>query len=175
MNNITKIRHIKFAAKLGTILTIILIVTPSAFANNDNPRILPANSNAYGMSYGEWSAKWWVWAYSMPVDHHPLYDTADCSEGQLGKVWFLGGTFTATPVPGGTSATVNRTCTVPTGTALFFPIINSEAATLEGDGPANQLSAAAKFYRDHARNLHAEIDGVPVENLQSYGNVRSVL
>ena len=53
MNNKT----VKFTINLGAILAIMLIFTPSAFAKNDNPRILPPNGNAYGMSYGEWSAK----------------------------------------------------------------------------------------------------------------------
>ena len=167
MNNNNK--TVKFTLKLGAILAIMLIFTPNAFAQNGNPRILPPNSNAYGMSYGEWSAKWWVWTYSMPVDHHPLYDTADCSAGQLGKVWFLGGTYTASSFPGGATGNVDRSCTVPTGTALFFPVINSEAATLEGDGSGDAaLRAKATFYQDHATGLYAEIDGVPVDNLQIY-------
>ena len=162
-------KTVKFTVKLGVILAIMLIFTPSAFAKNDNPRVLPPNGNAYGMSYGEWSAKWWMWTYSMPVDHHPLYDTANCRTGQLGKVWFLGGTFTATSFPGSAVGNFDRSCTVPTGTALFFPVINSSAATLEGDGSGNAaLRAKAKFYQDHAKELYAEIDGMPVENLQRY-------
>lgn len=134
-----------------------------------NPPIIPPNASAYGMTYGEWSAKWWVWAYSMPVDHHPLYETADCSAGQLGKVWFLGGTYTASSFPGGAEGSFNRTCTVPTGTALFFPIINSEAATLEGDGEGYEaLLAKVTYYQNAATDLYATIDGVPIQNLQSY-------
>jgi hypothetical protein len=112
----------------------------------------------------------------------PLYDTANCSAGQLGTVWFLGGTFTATSFPGGSTGNVDRKCTVPTGTYLFFPIINSEAATLENDlidlklygcknspsAPFKGLSCKARYYQNHATGLYATIDGVDVENLQSY-------
>ena len=148
----------------------MLMTTADVFAANDNPSVIPPNANAYGMTYGEWSAKWWgQWTYSMPVDEHPLYDTADCSAGQLGKVWFLGGTYTATSFPGGATGNVNRSCTVPAGTALFFAVINSEAALLEGDGERDdELRTKAEYYQDHATGLYAEIDGVPVENLQSY-------
>ncbi len=105
----------------------------------------------------------------MPVDDHPLYDTADCSAGQSGKVWFLGGTYTPIPVEGGSKGDVERDCTVPTGTALFFPVINSEAATLEGDGEGDvELRAKAKYYQDHARDLYATVDGVFVNNLENY-------
>jgi hypothetical protein len=167
MNNI---KITKFAAKLGIILAIMLMNIPSTFARNTNPGILPPYSSAYGMSYGKWSAKWWQWNYSMPVDAHPLYDTADCSAGQSGKVWFLGGTTTATTDLNGDQIWLaERYCTVPTGTALFFPIINSEAATLEGDGVGYEaLRSKAEFYQNHAVDLEATIDGVEVKNLNKY-------
>lgn len=41
----------------------------------------------------------------------------NCVLGQHGRVWFLVGTL------GGDTAT--RTCAIPEGTALFFPVINS--------------------------------------------------
>jgi len=101
----------------------LLGAVPVAFAKNPNPGVIPPQAKAHGMTYGEWSAKWWQWAVSLPLDHNPLADTADCSTGQLGSVWFLGGSFV--------SSTEERDCTVPPGKALFFPIINVECSTLE--------------------------------------------
>jgi hypothetical protein len=51
---------------------------------------------------------------SIPAANNHLLDTTgeDCAAAQSSNVWFLVGTF------GSGSAT--RTCTVPTGTALFF-------------------------------------------------------
>jgi hypothetical protein len=131
------------AVKLGIILAVTAMATPGAFARNDIPRILPPSPHSYyGMTYGEWSAKWWAWNNSMPVDQHPLFDTADCSARQLGTVWFLGGTSTATDRNGETVWSADRVCNVPRGTALFFPVINSEAATLEGDGEGDEALRA---------------------------------
>ncbi len=164
MNNI---KITKFTAKLGAILAIMLIFTPSAFAKNGNPRVLPPNSNAYGMSYGEWSAKWWQWNLSLPVDQNPANDeNGNCSNGangQLGPVWFLTGVNIV-------SGTQTRNCTVPTGKALFFPIINTECSTLEpppfyGSNEA-ELRACAKNF--NVGNVYAEIDGVAVQNLDRY-------
>jgi hypothetical protein len=59
-----------------------------------DPGILPPFSHPFGQSYGNWSAQWWQWNYSLPTDQHPLFDTADCGSGQAGHVWYLGGTFT---------------------------------------------------------------------------------
>jgi hypothetical protein len=74
-------------------------------------------------------AEWEQWANSIPTAVNPQigsdninpaldYSTAGkCVVGQHGSVWFLAGTF------GGGTAT--RTCSVPEGTWLFFPAVNS--------------------------------------------------
>ena len=132
--------------------------------------VFPINSHPYGMSYGQWSAAWWQWATSLPADHHPLFDTADLSAGQSGHVWFLGGTFFLSGPPGGNLAGVaDRSGTVPAGTALFFPILNSEASTAEGNGTTEaELRAAATAGLGSPTILEADIDGHPIRNLFAY-------
>lgn len=155
--------------------------TWSINAKNGNPGVLPPNSNAFGKTYGEWSAAFWEWAYSLPAtpDHPLIADGAmDCSLGQSGKVWFLGGTYTANPDPNDPRivvGTADRECTVPTGKALFFPIINAECDTIDegdvGDGmPEEDLRNCANDLIDAVKpdNLSATIDGVPVANLADY-------
>ena len=97
----------------------LMVLTTIAFAQggNPNPRVLPVHSSPFGSTYGEWSARWWQWVLSVPAATNPLNDTtgAQCAQGQTGKVWFLAGTFVGP---------VTRTCTVPQGKALFFPILN---------------------------------------------------
>src|SRR5262249_11776095 len=51
---------------------------------NANPGVFTPNSSPYGKTYGEWSAAFWQWEFSLPVDHHPLFDTAPASTGQSG-------------------------------------------------------------------------------------------
>lgn len=126
-----------------------------------NPRIAPPHSHAYGASYGEWAARWWQWALSIPADNHPFLG-GDVLQGQTGHVVFLVGIF------GGAEISL----TIPPGTPLFFPIVNSECSTIEpdpfhGDNEA-ELRACAKGFIDHTSGLAAEIDGVAVENLSAY-------
>jgi len=137
-----------------------------------NPGILPPHSQPFGQSYAQWSANWWQWTYSLPVDQHPLFDTADCSQGQSGHVWFLGGTFTAQPDPGNPDVIIGeavRECTIPTGKALFFPIVNAECNTIENEGATEaDLRGCANFLGDHIQDLEVTIDGVPAEHLGLY-------
>jgi hypothetical protein len=154
------------------ITALLLGVASPALAgqgNQGNPGILPPQSHPYGKSYGEWSAEHWKWLYSMPIDHHPLFDTAECDEGQSGPVWFLGGTFTPTVEGNVVVGRAERYCTVPLGKALFFPILDSECATLEGNGTTDaELRSCATFFQNHAYNMTCTIDGKPVRNVDSY-------
>jgi len=83
----------------------------------------------------ELAAAWWQWALSKPVEDNPLigggpnYSEEQC-DGQpvtdtRGKKWFLAGTFDG--------STVERTCTIPVGTQLFFPAVNSVFIVTEPD------------------------------------------
>src|SRR5262249_35061297 len=117
----------------------------------------------------------WQWLYSLPVNNHPLFDTAPISTGQSGPVWFLGGTFTVIGLGNGVTniGIANRTGTVPADKALFFPILDSECGSLEGNGNTYaELLACAKNGGNHVVSLDCEIDGKPIQNLQNY-RVRS--
>lgn len=91
-----------------------------------NPGIHPPCSRPYGLTYGEWSARWWQWIESIPKATNPNLDTtgADCAQGQTGPVWFLAGDF---------GGTVVRHCTIPTGVSVLFPVIDNGFGVLGGD------------------------------------------
>ena len=83
--------------------------------------VIPRDANVYGNSYGEWAARWWQWATAIPKVANPVLRDdsspggANCGEGQSGPAWFLASSFFG--------GTFTRTCTVPSGKALFFPIV----------------------------------------------------
>jgi hypothetical protein len=138
--------------------------------NLGNPGVLPPNSSPHGKTYGEWGGEFWRWQFSLPVDHNPIFDTADCREGQSGQVWFLGGTTTTTEIgPGIILGQVTRECTVPVGTALFFPLANTECSTVEGNGTTEaELRECANFFANFITDLSAELDGRSLQNLAEY-------
>ena len=135
-----------------------------------NPGVLPPNSSVLGKSYGEWGAEWWKWAVSIPLAINPMNDQtgANAAQGQSGSVWFLAGTFC--PDLGQCNlATATRTCTVPAGKALFFPVLNGECSTYEGNGTTyGELLACARGSGDIATGLECDVDGVPIKNLEAY-------
>src|SRR4051812_32359434 len=80
-------------------------------------RIAPRDTQPFGKSYREWAAAWTEWAVQTKGSAHPLLDTTtDCSAGQRGRVWFLGGDF------GGGGRRVGGGCTVPEGGGLFVAL-----------------------------------------------------
>ena len=94
----------RWRAWAGAATAAVVLATglaSSSVASADSPVVLPPDGRVHGRSYGEWSAEQWKWVYSMPESSHPLSDKADCSAGQRGKVWFLGGTYTTTTEPSG--------------------------------------------------------------------------
>lgn len=158
------------AGILVTVLASCCFAVSSGFAASATPGVFPAGSNPYGRSYGQWNADFWKWAISMPTTQNPLFDTADVGEGNSGHVWFIGGAFAVIANGDGSfSAVANRSVTIPPGTALFFPVLNSECSTLEGNGTTfADLSACADWSMDHVTDAFASIDGVPVADLLSY-------
>lgn len=80
--------------------------------------LIPPGKPIAGASQEEWSKRWWRWALSFDDDESPVADRDGrfCADGQDGQVWFLAGTY-------GTARTV-RSCRVPAGKTLFFPLIN---------------------------------------------------
>jgi len=83
------------------------------------PRIAPINSLPEGQTYGRWAAEWYQWAVGVPAATNPVLDTtgANCAQRQVDEVWFLAGSFSTDPVV--------RSCQVPAGKSLFFPLINT--------------------------------------------------
>jgi hypothetical protein len=134
-------------------------------ANNNNLpiAIFPADSKPYGLTYGQWTAKWWQWGYSIPKDINPAYDDTgkNCAQKQNGPVWFLAGTY---------GHAVNRKCDIPAGKAILFPILNSECSFAEFPKlkTLSELRTCAKTIQDQVSSLKASVDGIPIPSLQEY-------
>ncbi|RJX31828.1 MAG: hypothetical protein C4531_07105 [Desulfurivibrio sp.] len=143
-------------------LTGLLMVAPAFADASGQPEI-------FEKTYGEWSAKWWQWLEAQNFTPLTAQGEVDCSQGQTGPVWFLAGTDGSGPV--------ERECTVPKGTLLFFPLVNAEfnnvpnETTCEG-GPCTEdekrvildglmSDNTPGLLNSRACNLESTVDGIP--------------
>jgi len=117
-------------------------------------------------------ARWWQWALSIPGNVNPTlgsYGSStnplpdQCMIGQSGPVWFLAGYLF-----GGTAT---RTCAVPEGKSLFFPLANSINFNTPECGQNLQSFSASKVRMLAAAGLagdtySATLDGSAIHNVQ---------
>lgn len=107
--------------------------------------------------------KWTRWAMEEPWTTGPIKDPtgAACADGQEGHTWFLAGT---------TGGPVSRTCTIPRGKDLFFPLVNNwcvfppewypDQASIEADLPLYE-----QYYEESRAatcSLTVKVDGQDV-------------
>ena len=138
MMAIHKVNRRDFLTGLAAALLLMSSATASA-QENPNPGIFPPGSSPYGRSYGEWSAKFWQWALSLPVNYNPLTDTAPADTAQEGEVWYIGGSFaSSTDVTGQTTAIAKRSPSV---------YLRGEARILSSRSPTRR----PRLSRDTAR------------------------
>lgn len=112
------------------VLVSCLCSTAPGYAQTAAKAVVPPTQSVQGLTQAEWSRAWWQWAGSFEKGESPISDLtgALCGLRQSGPVWFLAGTY-------GSRRAV-RTCKVPQGKYLFFPLVNS-LITPRGDIPVD--------------------------------------
>ncbi len=145
---------------LGMTALVVAFAGTPAFADDDSPE-----------SFRTLTAQWWQWATSIPVPSNPVSDAtgANCFVGQRGSIWFLAGTSNGGPTV--------RTCSVPEGTPLFFPVVNVVNVNTPNlppgtpDFSVSDLRAQAAFYVDGARGMKVLLDNREIKSIR---RVRSI-
>jgi len=149
---------------VAVVAVLLLIAVSIASARgNANPGVLPPNSRVQGLTYGEWSARWWQYVLSIPTPQNPLTGGtgANCIYQRIGNV----GLVAVDPLVGEPIQ-----CEVPAGMILFLDILSAECSTVEEPpfygGNEEELRACALGFS--FTDLQASIDGVAVNNLDQY-------
>ncbi len=146
-------------------LTIVMAscwcsLTPS---HAQTAKAVPPTQAIHGLSQAEWSRAWWQWAGSFDRRESPVSDQtgALCGLKQSGQVFFLAGTY-------GTHRTV-RSCTVPRGKYLFFPLINYVYMSRPNyPRSCEEVTQGAALSTDEVSALIVDIDGVRIPKLATY-------
>src|ERR1041384_6465827 len=153
--------------KMSWSLGIALFVSAVSNAALAAPVFAPAPpARPHLKSYGEWAALWQQWALGTPADVNPVADTtgANCAVYlPVPGVFFLAGAFG--------SATLQRTCTVPVGTAFLIPILNAGYFAQQSDPPEQRTEAFVRSQVtcvEQSPSLLLSVDGVALANPKSY-------
>jgi hypothetical protein len=154
----------KLAKLVGTLSVGLLISAPALAAVTYAP---PPPATPHLKGYPQWGALWWQWVLQTPAPINPAEDPtgANCAVNQpVPGVFLLAGSLDG--------SIVNRTCTVPVGTAFLMPLINASAFAQQTDPPeqrteAFQRSVVACIENPQPNPLHIEVDGVSQSNTLS--------
>jgi len=101
---------------IGIIVSILCTAITHA-ASLEDSMVYPSDYVG-GKPVSDYVNIWWQWTYTMPREISPVRDLSGkyCDVGQHGDVWFLAG--------GYGSSKIRRSCTIPEGKYIFFPVIN---------------------------------------------------
>ena len=147
---------------------LLATIVSGGIALAEESAVVPPSNAVGGLSQSEWSRVWWQWAGSFQSEDSPIADRTGefCGSKQSGPVWFLAGTY-------GTQRTL-RSCSVPQGKYLFFPLINYVVmpTTRQSTDCLSMMSTAASI-TDKPIFLLLEIDGVRVEGLVAHRQATS--
>jgi hypothetical protein len=157
-----------------SVILALSLAMPVAFAQG--------TSSKQDTNLEELTAGWWKWAEKKPAQVSPLLGdyswkeqprgAAKCEGNSKGGVWNLAGEFALEENAGGFVGEATRTCKIPAGKPIFFPVFNvlcSPATNDTGDlqecatNTTNQFLTGSSYF--------ATVDGqdVPIERADSGG------
>jgi hypothetical protein len=142
---------------IGRILLTLLL---AAACHADEPSLAPPEQQVAGLSQEDWSRNWWQWAGAFEIHSSPIADLTGelCASKQAGPVWFLAGTYD--------TKRTTRTCNVPRGKYLFFPLINYIVMpTGQGSISCETAIRNAALMTDKVENLALDVDGIAYRGL----------
>lgn len=121
----------------------------------------PRSSNPYGFAWEQWAIEWWKWIFSIPKKNSPLLDSTgeNGSINQSGPVWFLAGT---------SGGSAERSCTIPAGKSVMFPIINVECNSIKDRTDGEGLIKCASSDVDTIKTFGASINGTKIPRPERY-------
>ncbi|HKH85608.1 MAG TPA: hypothetical protein VKA40_03580 [Nitrososphaera sp.] len=125
--------------------------------------VFSIDSEPYGLTYGEWAARWWLWLLSIPSRDDPSDDKTGekCAINQVDEhVWFLSG-----HSPG----RHETFCKVPLGKAIFIPLLTGLCDYHhDTDSKTESELRACAFSGIRGASMQLSINGMEIRNVESY-------
>ena len=143
------------------VLLLNLVLAQTIYAQEIE--VIPANAKLEGTSLGDWGGRWWQWALQFDKHNSPVSDITgeNCANRQTGNVWFLAGAYTRN--------SITRTCEIPQGKTLFFPILNVvHASTQDQSITCERAKQGARSIMQSPTNLYLSIDGKKISDVSAH-------
>jgi hypothetical protein len=161
--NVKRASFISAVVILVGISEYVISLAPFAIGDNMNKGVFSVQSKPYGLTYPEWSVKFWQWFMGIPGDTHPMNDISgkNCGTNQNdSNMWYL---------TGAASGTVERTCSIPAGKAILVLVAGNECSYAEYPNlkSESELRACA-VSGNEVYSIDASIDGVPIKDIRNY-------
>lgn len=140
-----------------------LMLLGVAFRSSAGETVIPPSDLPYGLSYEEWSAKWWQWYMGLETNHIENVGNPEICSGPGSRVRFLYG------APATTTAT--RHVIIGPDISLFFPILgfiaDNTACPVSDFGTNTDAQLAAEVVEGWSgvTVTTCTIDGVAIEGL----------
>ena len=119
----------------------------------------------YGLTFEQWTMKWWSWLLKIPKPINPTFDETgnNAYAGQdNSNVFFLCQTFEQIGV------TPSRIVSIQEGLALFLPLINWISVFPEDGKSDKELALKAQAKMNTIGDLMISINGNKIRSLQQY-------
>ncbi|MFI6845630.1 signal protein [Kitasatospora sp. NBC_00085] len=134
--------------------------SPSASASPDadesHPPIVVRD-----LTSAELQNRWWIWATSTESARNPVLDQDGrrCAQDQEEGIWLLAGT---------TGGAAERSCTVPTGVPVVFPLVNLMGDAHDCLGFMDAAKGGAVL--DGKALTPEKLDATPIDMVTAAGN-----
>ena len=133
--------------------------------SSSNVKIYHQNSMPLGLSFGEWSERWWRWLLTIPKSLNPAMDLSgdNAAIGQPdSNVFFLCQTIE------NVEQQPTRKICIRKGTSIFSPVINWVSNFYEDGHSEKDLIITARQRMDSIGNLQFYLNGKNVPGLEKY-------
>jgi hypothetical protein len=142
----------QLAAGLLAVVVALALAVPTASAHQSDRGHAQQSDK-----FARLAVAWWRRAVETPTPDNP-FGAGKCETNQKGRIWFLVGSLVGKP---------DRTCTVPGGTKLFFPLANNFYGAFLND-PADQRTPEFIFKTAECAvtEFAVEVDGRPLRHAQ---------
>ena len=124
-----------------------------------NNLLFHRDSSPFGITFEDWTIKWWLWLLNIPKKLSPTFDPQ-------GKNWYVGqnnpNVFFLCQTVEGLGAMPCRSISLPAGRCIFMPIINWLSISNKDGKTEDGMRAIAKEKIDEVASIDFTINGMSI-------------